>query len=274
MTSSTITSKYKIKLDRLKSQLDEFTTSQIKVARDRLDKRKSHRHRRCWHKMKEIDERFNLCRNVRLYVDLCGGPGQFANYISNNSTLNSQGYGVTLRNHLDYNVSVPNFCAVYGDANTGDIFEEDIQNKLNMLCGHRCDLVVADGGIDVYGKENDQELIMLPLIAKQCEIILDCLRVGGNSVLKIFDTFARNTFVVLESFISNFSEFYVFKPVSSRPANAERYLVCLNRLATPRLLTIDNDTQHIDLETTKYARKQIRALNKLLKELNKSENTQ
>ena len=51
--------------------------------------------------------------------------------------------------------------------------------------------------------------------------------VGGSFILKIYDIFHENTLKTI-SFIKKFyKNIYIVKPLSSRPANSEKYLVCV-----------------------------------------------
>ena len=53
---------------------------------------------------------------------------------------------------------------------------------------------------------------------------------GGNFVCKIFDVFTPFTVDLLFILYKHFEHFSIVKPVTSRPANSERYVVCKNLL--------------------------------------------
>nr|QGX02356.1 MTase [Mamestra configurata nucleopolyhedrovirus A] len=253
MTSN---AKLKSTIDKLKNALNNYSLDEIRYARDLIDKVP----RRCYHKLKEIDEKFNVCRDVDTFVDLCGGPGQFAKYVFSTNP-DCVGYGVTLRNDCDYTFDHKHFRKIYGCFDSGDIFDANVMFELMYFCRKRCNLVVADGAFDVSGRENDQETLTLSLLRKECHIILEVLRAGGNCVLKIFDTFNRATISLLQSFIANFDEFYFYKPTHSRAANSEKYLVCKGRLETPVGIL---SRRHFDAYTRQFGVKQKRALQQLL----------
>lgn len=244
----------------LKSQLDQHSSFAINKARKRLDHSRTVRNR-CYHKLREIDQQFNVCQNVNLFLDLCGGPGQFAKYVIDNNP-GCKGFGTTLRNSCDYQYKHEDFKKIYGKHNSGNIFEESLRHEINMWCGGLCDLVMADGAVDVSGRENEQEQIMLPLLKREIEICLENVRPGGACVLKIFDTYQEDTVALLEYFVSHFSEHTVFKPKSSRAANSEKYLVCQRRL-----LPIDVVSKRLNFNSLTFARKQRKALKLLLEYL-------
>ncbi|AXS67720.1 mtase-1 [Cryptophlebia peltastica nucleopolyhedrovirus] len=248
-------SKLRLILNDLKNSLDNIDDKSIHRARDAMEKRVVKK--RCFNKLKDIDKKFNVCKRVNVFLDLCGGPGQFANYI-HSTNFDCKGYGVTLRGKLDYNYNHENFKKIYGYKNSGDIFDESVILELNLMCGKKCELVVADGATDVRGNENDQEILTLPLLAQECKIILNSLKPGGDCVLKIFDTFHSETKILLKDFAANFEFCTVFKPLHSRAANSERYLIGKNRL------TERKEHKNFTLNTVKFALKQKRALKKLL----------
>ncbi|ACI47460.1 unknown [Spodoptera litura nucleopolyhedrovirus II] len=254
----------KKQLNALKDKLDGYDVSDIRRARQTLERTGRHRHvrNRCYLKMRDIDEKFQLCRNVDVFLDLCGGPGQFAKYIFD-VNADCLGYGATLRNDCDYAFDHPNFRKMYGCFDTGDIFDANVLFELMYFCKNKCDLVVADGAFDVRGDENNQETLSFNLIRKECSIIVDALRAGGNCVLKIFDTFERSTISLLEDFVSHFTEHTVYKPPHSRAANSEKYLVCKGKLANGNVAAETNATK-FQARTLHFAIRQKRALEQLL----------
>ena len=98
-------------------------------------------------------------------------------------------------------------------------------------------LVVADGGIDAQRNENDQETIAHKLICCQVAAALLLLNNGGNSkdgrnendgqrdfLLKMFGFRTEQTQCLMRSMSRMFDKIQVLKPISSRPASAERYV--------------------------------------------------
>lgn len=63
-------------------------------------------------------------------------------------------------------------------------------------------------------------------------------------VLKYFGSFSNNTRRILEILASCFMRFSVIKPVTSRPASAERYLVCGNFLSPETLPSLITEILH------------------------------
>lgn len=109
--------------------------------------------------------------------------------------------------------------------------------KRNMLPGTKVQLVLADGGIDVTGHEEEQELLSQRLLLAQALLALDTLDQGGDFIVKLFDVTTLATTSLVLSLALCFEEFIIFKPSTSRAINSERYLVLRNHLAEDRLTT-------------------------------------
>ncbi|KAJ4461349.1 putative S-adenosyl-L-methionine-dependent methyltransferase [Paratrimastix pyriformis] len=127
-----------------------------------------------------------------------------------------------------------NFHPYYGPHDDGFGVARDVTNPdnvsgfLGLIEQHRpqgLDLFVADGGFSTEGQENRQELVMRQLILCQFLIGLGVLRQGGSFVCKIFDNYLPYTVELLFMMGLHFASVTVMKPLTSRPANSERYLV-------------------------------------------------
>ncbi|KAL9188223.1 hypothetical protein ACHAXT_006601 [Thalassiosira profunda] len=88
-------------------------------------------------------------------------------------------------------------------------------------------LVVADGGFDAQRDSNNQEAIAHKIVVSQTAAALALLRQGGSFVLKMFGCQETATRRMLRYLFGRFDRLTFVKPVLSRPASAERYLVCL-----------------------------------------------
>lgn len=172
---------------------------------------------------------------------LAEGPGAFVEYLQYRWPM-SIGYGITLGNPSSDNLgwdfryinrcsdsnNRPGFKALYGDDNTGNLYtnaESFARDVKNEQVG--CDLVTGDGGIDVSIDNNyyREEYLNSRLVLSQIYTSMLVLKKGGNLMLKIFNSVTKFTAQLLFITACCFEEFHIFKPVSSRPANAERYIV-------------------------------------------------
>ncbi len=87
-------------------------------------------------------------------------------------------------------------------------------------------MMMADGGFDVSGKENIQELMNKQLLLTQFAAAVGTLREGGHFVCKAFDLFTPFSAGLLHLMAAHFSAVALYKPAQSRPANSERYVLC------------------------------------------------
>jgi len=182
------------------------------------------------------------------FGDVCAGPGGFSEYCMWRSWRISQlkpelgmdraeAWGFTLAGNDDFKVEKFNqdaphntFNACYGPDNSGNIFigvnlksfEHDVNRGTE---GVGLALLMGDGGFSVEGEENLQELHMKQLILCQFLAGLMNIKVGGIFVCKIFDCFTPFTVGLLSIIYRQFADFAIIKPVTSRPANSERYVI-------------------------------------------------
>jgi 23S rRNA U2552 (ribose-2'-O)-methylase RlmE/FtsJ len=110
------------------------------------------------------------------------------------------------------------------------------------------DLVTADGGFD-WEKENLQEQEAYKLIFGQIVTALKINKKGGNFVLKIFDTYTRNTLKYLELLKQFYEEVYISKPFTSRISNSEKYVICkglINKLTVSEIKKLEEMVETIN----------------------------
>ncbi len=172
--------------------------------------------------------------NQLIFADLAGGPGGFAQYLLWRDNI-AMGMGITLRTSdrgLAWDtklLDLTRFSRSYGVDNTGNLytnttaFPEEFLRKFP----DGADLVVADGGFSVEGREEQQEQLSTRLILTE---MLTAIRILGNGpsvfVCKVFDSLTLMMAQLLYLCANVFEQIDLFKPVSSRPANSERYLIC------------------------------------------------
>ncbi|VDO06395.1 unnamed protein product [Rodentolepis nana] len=181
------------------------------------------------------------------FADICAGPGGFSEYLTwrRGCPLSSKlphfqpirGYGMTLRGDCDFKLRkfvagpVENFRPYYGAADDGDITKwcnlaSFAKTIVSATDGKGVHLVMADGGFDVSDGYNLQEVLSKHIYLCQCLCALTILRPGGRFITKLFDTFTDFTVDLLWLMSHVFKKIYIVKPITSRPANSERYLVC------------------------------------------------
>jgi cap1 methyltransferase len=196
------------------------------------------------------------------FADLCAAPGGFSEYLvlrcRHSNIAACQGYGMSLVGMndsgagLDWKVQdtaftedglYSSYSICKGVDGTGDIlnwenveaFRQLILNERSQLVpndeGSDClnqkvHLVVGDGGVDAQRDVENQEEVTQQLVLCQVASALELLNKDGNCIVKMFGfqtTVSRN--IMLHLF-DLFETVQAIKPISSRPASAERYVAC------------------------------------------------
>lgn len=170
---------------------------------------------------------------------LAEGPGGFIEAILNKRSNNKDiYYGMTLmENDADIpkwnkitNIMKenPNIKLVYGPKNDGDLYLSHNINFISKKYANSMDFITGDGGFDYSVDFNSQEENSINLIYCEMLYALIMQKSGGSFVLKVFDIFHRNTIEILSILSYFYEKVYVYKPLTSREANSEKYVICMN----------------------------------------------
>jgi cap1 methyltransferase len=190
-----------------------------------------------------------------LFVDLCGAPGGFSEYLmtrlqSTRTVGSCMGYGMSLVGTNEHGNGTPwklehmcylqgsfqtNYCVSGGADETGDLYQwenvvalgKDIQNDIQSsgLPPQKVHLVVADGGFDAQRDSECQEELAQKLVLCQVVAGLYLLGQGGTMIVKMFGFQTSTVRTAMRALYDLFDEFVALKPISSRPASSERYVV-------------------------------------------------
>jgi 23S rRNA U2552 (ribose-2'-O)-methylase RlmE/FtsJ len=207
---------------------------------------------RSYFKMVEILQHFQLLepyrnRSIQTF-HLAEGPGGFIEALVHlrrksgctvERQTGDQYYGMTLLNESnktvpswsksqDFLKAHPNITIEYGRDGTGNLLS--VENFVGCVekVGGKMDLITADGGFDSSEDFNRQEANLYPLLVAQICFAVCLQKKGGCFVLKIFDCFMTSTVELLYLLSSFYEKVYLTKPRTSRFANSEKYVVCLN----------------------------------------------
>ena len=174
------------------------------------------------------------------------GPGGFIECVyrylyQNNIESENEIYGITLlsndrnipnwkikRNFINkYNITLNN-----KDEYDGDLYKlENIEKFINIVKNNSdtyncCDFITADGGFDFSSDYNEQENNFIIFLICEIYIIINLLKNNSNAIVKIYDIYSRNSIKILYILTLFFDEVFIIKPLSSRPANSEKYILC------------------------------------------------
>ncbi|XP_066451385.1 cap-specific mRNA (nucleoside-2'-O-)-methyltransferase 1 [Eleutherodactylus coqui] len=176
------------------------------------------------------------------FADVCAGIGGFSEYVLWRKKWHAKGFGLTLKGPNDfklegfYAASSELFEPYYGEGGVdgdGDVTRpENITAFRNFVMDNTdhkgVHFMMADGGFSVEGQENIQEILSKQLLLCQFLVGLSVIRTGGHFVCKTFDLFTPFSVGLIYLLYCCFERVSLFKPVTSRPANSERYVVCRN----------------------------------------------
>jgi 23S rRNA U2552 (ribose-2'-O)-methylase RlmE/FtsJ len=191
--------------------------------------------------MLQVLEFFKLYPSTTRFrsAHVCEGPGGFIEGFLHMASRNRQtvtsATAMTLRPtqtnvpgwkraagflHANRNVKV-----VYGLDGTGDLLNYDNQNAFVRDCGHKVHFFTGDGGFDFSTDYDSQERAMFPLLVASVRVGMEVLAEGGHFVLKFFDFYHEGTRDLLRFLSTQFREWTLYKPATSRPCNSEHYFL-------------------------------------------------
>jgi len=175
---------------------------------------------------------------------LAEGPGGFIEalcYIRNNP--NDKYIGMTIMDYENKEYGIPawkksdnflkknpNVFIELGADKTGNILSIENFDHCITKYGSSMDIITADGGFDFSTDFNSQEINISKLLFGQVCFALCMQKKGGSFILKVFDCFMEQTIDILYILSCFYEKVYFTKPLTSRYANSEKYIVCKNFL--------------------------------------------
>lgn len=174
------------------------------------------------------------------YAALAEGPGGFIEAINNYTKakgIETNIYGITLmstdkdipgwKKAEDYILKNNNNIKIsYGKDGTGNLYKLENIIFFSKFIGGKMDIVSGDAGFDFSNDFNNQEVQSSRIIF--CEIVtaLAIQKKGGIFVCKLFDSYTNITIQFINLLCHYYKNVYFVKPLTSRPANSEKYIIC------------------------------------------------
>lgn len=176
---------------------------------------------------------------------LAEGPGGFIEaMIEMRQNPNDIYVGMTIMDEEnDHNIPAWKKSATFLEQNPNIYIETGIDNTGNILnpsnflfCKEKysssMDFITGDGGFDFSMDFSKQEISISRLLFAQIAYALCMQKKGGCFVLKVFDSFMHHTVDLIYLLTSFYEKVYITKPLTSRFANSEKYIVCCRFLPT------------------------------------------
>ena len=197
---------------------------------------------RAYYKMIELMNYFNLYKdevNPIKTFHLAEGPGGFIEAIVNvRQNPFDEYYGMTLihdsdnipgwKKSKDFLNKYENVFIEKGATGDGDLYSYDNLMYIKENHQHKYELVTGDGGFDFSIDFSKQEINATRLILSQIIFALILQKNGGSFILKVFDLFTKPSIDMIYLLNSLYRDVYITKPKTSRYANSEKYIVCID----------------------------------------------
>ncbi|KAM3137735.1 hypothetical protein pb186bvf_010155 [Paramecium bursaria] len=172
------------------------------------------------YKLIQIDEVFQIFRNVYRAVDLCAAPGSWSQVLQKRLSQKQDFRIVSV--DLQEMAPIEGVSIIQGDITK----KQTVDTILEKFSHMKGDLVVSDGAPDVTGFHDIDQYIQSQLLVAALNICLMSLRIEGIFVAKVFK--GSDIKLLYSQFKVFFNQVYFIKPKSSRASSVEYFIVrCL-----------------------------------------------
>ena len=169
---------------------------------------------RAIYKLKEIDEKFKILKEVFSVIDLGAAPGSWSQYLSQ-KIQNGKILAIDLLEFEKINKV---------EQLIGDFTEETYKQKIREYFNKKVDLVVSDMAVNTTGNKNLDSIVTGELCMDAMSFAKNQLNHKGKFISKLFMGTSFNEIVSEAKNI--FKEVRVFKPLSSRKDSKENFIIC------------------------------------------------
>jgi len=169
---------------------------------------------RAIYKLKEIDQKFKILKDVHTAIDLGTAPGSWSQYLSE-KILNGKILAIDLLEFKKIN-KVHQII--------GDFSKEESKQKIREYFNKKVDLVVSDMAVNTTGNKNLDSIVTGELCLDAMIFAKNQLNHKGKFISKLFMGSSFNEVVSEAKKI--FKEVRVFKPPSSRKDSKESFIIC------------------------------------------------
>ena len=169
---------------------------------------------RAIYKLKEIDEKFKILKEVVSVIDLGAAPGSWSQYFSQ-KIQNGKILAIDLLEFEKINKV---------EQLIGDFTEETYKQKIREYFNKKVDLVVSDMAVNTTGNKNLDSIVTGELCMDAMSFAKNQLNHKGKFISKLFMGTSFNEIVSEAKNI--FKDVRVFKPLSSRKDSKENFIIC------------------------------------------------
>lgn len=168
------------------------------------------------YKLLEINKRYRLFRSGSVVLDLGSSPGGWLSVVCNQ--IGPMGFALGVDIQPPVNPLKNGNIAIFDV--TSNTFEDSI---LNLLPG-TADVILSDLSPNITGIWQMDHLKQIDLTKHVTKLFPNILSPEGSAVLKVFEGEERKDLV--DSIKLDFDRVEIVKPLASRNASSEFYLIC------------------------------------------------
>ena len=182
------------------------------VKKSQVDKYRS----RAAYKLKSIDEKFNILKNISSVVDLGCAPGSWLQILKEHKNINNV-FGIDI---LD--MEPINGIKIYNQ----DIRDSESMNKIFSQKNITFDLVLSDIAPNITGVSDIDQGNFSEIAITIQDFCKSWLKPNGTLIMKYF--LGSGFDETMSMLGKNFKKINVFKPASSKKKSNEVYLICID----------------------------------------------
>ena len=169
---------------------------------------------RAFHKLQEIDKKYNLIKSSDTIIDLGASPGSWSEYI--------------VRNYKHKNLVAVDMIVMKPIQGVrfinGDINNSEDRNEIKKIL-NQADLVLSDIAPNITGIEDVDQAHFFEIFESISSICSDFLKIKGILVMKFFNGSSYDS--VKKRLNMLFNEINTYKPDSSRSRSNEVFFICI-----------------------------------------------
>ena len=168
------------------------------------------------YKLEEIDQKYKVLKKGDLVVDFGYYPGSWIQYTSKVIGDDGRVVGIDIQEVNKKLSGVSNVRVYQKDIfNISDLSQLDVEDKF--------DVVLSDMAPSTTGVQSLDQIRSLNLVESVFGLLPQFLKVGGNFVIKVFDSQDAQNY--LKDQKKRFSDFSYLKPKSTRSVSKEFFVI-------------------------------------------------
>ncbi len=168
------------------------------------------------YKLEEIDQKYKVLKKGDLVVDFGYYPGSWIQYTSKVIGENGRVVGIDIQEVNKKLTGISNVRVYQKDIfNISNLTQLDVEDKF--------DVVLSDMAPSTTGVQSLDQIRSLNLVESVFGLLPQFLKVGGNFVIKVFDSQDAQNY--LKDQKKRFSDFSYLKPKSTRSVSKEFFVI-------------------------------------------------